>query len=260
MAPNTLTFPKSQPLILLGDNHGDWRNLLSLIDYKEITNATLIHLGDDGIGFQEDNHKEHELCNKLNEEFKKRNIHFYSLRGNHCNPKYFEGENRIALSHFQLIEDYTIGQWGEKKIQFVGGALSIDRLGRIPLRSYWPDEKVKYEPKKCQKVDILITHTCPSWCHPQRFGDLVEDWARIDKALKKDLQNERAILDQIFALCQPKYHYYGHMHHSWSEKINGCHHRLLDINELYEHPNLPLQPQHPKPNKKDNEIHSEKIP
>ena len=86
-----------------------------------------------------------------------------------------------------------------------------------------------------QKVDILVTHTAPSWCFPQQFNEIVYGWALEDAYLIGDLSNERAIVDEIFKLCKPKLHLYGHFHSSWTEEVNGCKHKLLDINEVWEY-------------------------
>jgi len=236
-----LIFPQNKPLILLGDNHGDWSSLFSLLDHNSVTNATLIHLGDDGIGFQPNKAATLSLCAQLNQRFKDRAIEFYSLRGNHCDPQYFTDPNLITMGNFNLIEDYTTGVWGDQTVQFVGGAISIDRKGRAPFISHWPNEGALFSPEKCVKVDILITHSCPPWCHPERLNSMVLGWAKIDPPLLAELKKEREILAEIFSLCQPKYHYYGHMHDSWNSKIGGCTHRLLAINELYEHHPIRLQ-------------------
>ena len=157
-----------------------------------------------------------------------------SIRGNHSDPYYFQGVNRISLSNFQLIEDYTVAEYDGKSIQFIGGAVSIDRTARKEGVSYWEDEAVELDRDKCKEVDILVTHTAPSWCFPQQFNEMVYGWARDDAYLLEDLTDERAIMDEIFKLCKPKLHLYGHFHSSWTEEINGCKHKLLNINETYE--------------------------
>jgi len=241
-----LVLDGKKPLLFLGDNHGNWNDLFSLLHHKNIQDCSLIHLGDDGVGFHRSAEKETELCVSLNERFQEKQIRFFSLRGNHCDPKYFEDPERIRLSHFELLADYTLAQWGNKTLQFIGGAISVDRKGRVPGHSYWPQEGIRFLPEKCKKVDILVTHSCPTWCHPQRFGPLVEDWARVDPTLKIDLQKEREQLDILFKKCQPTHHYYGHMHQSWTADIKNCRHRLLDINEVYEHPALTPRVSPPK--------------
>lgn len=225
----------NKPLLFIGDHHGSWMHVFDIIRYKRISDCYLISVGDSGIGFTP-NPKQLVQIGLLNAEFKENNITFLSIRGNHDDPAYFEGTDRVAESNFELIEDYTLAQHRGKTIQFIGGALSIDRTGRREGVSYWPGEGVNFVKDQCKEVDLLITHTAPSWCFPQQFGEIVYSWAREDAYLLEELTDERAVMDEILKLCKPKMHLYGHFHSSWSEEINGCKHRLLDINEIWQDP------------------------
>jgi len=224
----------NKPIILLGDHHGAWGTLWDLIVYKNIENCNLISVGDLGIGFKYKPEYEYKSCENLSNKFKQRNINFYGIRGNHDNPLFFTGKNRICYDNFELIEDYTVCAYENKQIQFIGGAISIDRTGRQIDVSYWENEGVIYEQAKCKKVDILITHTAPTYCFPQKFNEIVYGWAREDAYLIEDLTDERIVMDEIFKICQPSEHIYGHFHNSQIETYNGCVHRLLDINEMWE--------------------------
>jgi Icc-related predicted phosphoesterase len=232
MDGNMKILNKNKPILFLGDHHGEWSYLLDIIDAKKISDCYLISVGDSGIGFTNKENQE-KNNNWLNEEFKERNIVFMAARGNHDGPAYFQGANRVSLSNFELIEDYTTAEYNGKKIQFIGGAVSIDRIARKEGVSYWENEVVKLDRDKCKEVDILVTHTAPSWCFPQQFNEMVYGWALEDAYLIGDLSNERAIMDEIFKLCKPKLHLYGHFHSTWTEEINGCKHKLLDINEIW---------------------------
>lgn len=223
----------NHPIVVLGDTHGAWGDLLYDIELKNIENVNLISVGDLGVGFKPTKDLEYLQCEKLNARFKEKNIFFKGIRGNHDNPEYFKGSSRITLSNFELLEDYTVADHLGKKIAFVGGAVSIDRTGRKEGVSYWLNEPVEYLPNSCGKVDVLITHTAPSWCFPQQFNEMVYGWAREDAYLLEDLTDERAVMDELFKLFDPSLHFYGHFHSSWVEKINSCEHRLLNINELY---------------------------
>ena len=229
------TLNEKNSLIFLGDTHGAWNSVLHSIDVKKIDNAYLISVGDLGIGFEPSKEHRDKLYNGLNSFFKEKKINFYGIRGNHDNPKFFKGDDRIQLSNFELIEDYSVFQYGHKKIQFIGGAISIDRTSRHEGISYWEDEGVVFDKDKLQKVDMLVTHTAPSWCSPQAFNEMVYGWAREDAFLIEDLTDERTVMDEIFKICKPSYHFYGHFHHSWMELVNCCKHKLLDIDELYEY-------------------------
>ena len=222
----------NRPIYYLGDHHGGWDQLFSILERTNLEKCYLISVGDSGIGFRPLEKQINDL-NKLNQKFKKLDIIFMSIRGNHDDPYYYQGDNRICLDNFELIEDYSVYEHNSKLIQFIGGATSIDRSMRKEGISYWEKEGVNFNKDKLQKVDILITHTTPSWCYPQRLSKTVYDWALQDAYLLEDLADERAIMDEIFKVCRPCIHIYGHFHSSHIEEVNGCQHRLLDINEIY---------------------------
>lgn len=220
-----------KPLIILGDTHGQWSKLLYELTLKNVKECNILSVGDIGIGFATN---EFENAEFLNKRFKEKSINFYSIRGNHDNPSYFEGNKRIALSNFELVEDYTVAEYRGKTIQCIGGAISIDRKGRAKNVSWWSNESVNFEPRKCKEVDILVTHTAPSRCAPVEFGEIVYSWAEEDQELIKDLVKERKVMDDLLSLCKPEQHFYGHFHFSNTEVVNGCKHKLLNICELYE--------------------------
>lgn len=232
MDGNMKTLDKNRPILFLGDHHGAWLQLFDILDAKKISDCYLISVGDSGIGFTNKD-KQQRINEKLNNKFKDRNIIFMAIHGNHDDPDFFQGEDIVSLSNFELIEDYTIAEYGDKKIQFIGGATSIDRTARSEGISYWEGEVLNFERDKCQEVDILVTHTAPSWCFPQQFNEMVYGWAREDAFLIEDLTDERAIMDEICKICKPRLHLYGHFHSSWTERVNGCIHRLLNINEIW---------------------------
>jgi hypothetical protein len=229
------TLDDSKPLIFLGDIHGDWNQLFYYIEDKDITNCYIISVGDVGIGFKYKLEYEHVMCEKINSILAERNLHFLGIRGNHDNPAFFTSKSKIKMDHFELLEDYSLLSYRNKTIQLIGGAVSVDRIGRKLGISYWLDEGVKLKKRKCKKVDVLVTHTAPSFCFPQQFNEIVYGWAKEDAHLLKDLTKERAVLDEIFKICSPSLHIYGHFHTSKTEEINECKHRLLDINELWEY-------------------------
>lgn len=223
----------NKSILFLGDNHGSWSELLFKINTKKISNSIIISVGDLGIGF----HPSQDIitCGFLNKEFKKNNINFYGIRGNHDDPSAFKGNDRICLDNFELVEDYSVFEHDSNLIQLIGGAVSIDRTGRTVGVSYWENEGVVFDRDACKKVDILVTHTAPSYCFPQQFNEIVYGWAREDAYLLEDLTDERAVMDEIFKICKPSIHLYGHFHSSHTERINGCMSKLLGINEIWEY-------------------------
>lgn len=96
----------------------------------------------------------------MNRKLRKANNEMIIIRGNHDCPKRFIGkwiEEKILFA-----EDYHILEFNDKKIQLVGGAISIDRSERVVNRSWWVNEEVKFIPERIEKVDILITHATPT--------------------------------------------------------------------------------------------------
>jgi len=223
---------KNKPIFYVGDHHGNWGQLFWFTDRLKIENCYLISVGDSGIGFKPQKEQLIDI-KQLNKKFKKHDIIFMSIRGNHDDPSYYNGTDRIELSNFETIEDYTVMEHNGKLIQFIGGATSIDRSMRKEGVSYWSGEGLNFNGDKLQKVDTLITHTAPTWCFPQRFNKMVYDWAKDDGYLLEELTLEREVMGEIFKVCQPSLHLYGHFHDSWNEEVNGCKHRLLNINEIW---------------------------
>lgn len=85
-------------------------------------------------------------------------------------------------------------------------------------------------------IDSVITHTAPSYCELQTKSGLTR-WAIDDPALLKDVQTERATMDQLLHRLQADKHpvshwYYGHFHQSWHAVLDGVFYRMLDIMEF----------------------------
>jgi putative phosphoesterase len=228
------TFNK-QNLIFIGDTHGNNRAIESACEASD--NSLIIHVGDFGLGFA-DVYREAETLNELNNLAEEHNNNIVIIRGNHDSKDRFNFF-RNRLSNVHLPEDYEIYQYNDKKILFVGGAISIDRKGRTEYISYWSDEVVVLREDLCQSADVLVTHSTATYCFPTRLAPIVVEWAEEEMEkygtdLLKELKEEREKIDRIIELCKPKYHFYGHMHDSWSEEIDGCVHRLLNIDEIHE--------------------------
>lgn len=220
-------------LLFIGDIHGNF-HFLNECCYK-VENSLIIQVGDCGLGFHSTNYEE-EYLKKINNTCEQFNNQLLLLFGNHDSRDRFAFfRQKNIFNNITFLDDYDVVKYKDKTIQFIGGAVSIDRTGRTLGVSHWEDEGVVFDRDACQKVDILVTHTAPSFCAPQKFNEMVYGWAREDAYLLEDLIDERAVMDEIFKICSPKYHFYGHFHFAHSETINDCRHKLLDIDELYEY-------------------------
>lgn len=242
-------------LQFLGDIHGNFNYLKELINLYNITDTTIIQVGDFGIGFTSKENDE-KLLSDLNSFLTKNNIVLYAIRGNHDNPDYFIGNH--ILSNLKLMPDYSVITINDYNILLVGGAISIDRVPRmkenlhylesnVDKEVYWVDEVIKYNEdnkdfiKTLTNIDVLVTHTAPSKCNPNNafgFHPIVDSFAKRDFKLKNELITERKLLDDMFNDLKKnndiKYHFYGHFHYSNVESWDNTLHILLNINEFYE--------------------------
>lgn len=239
-------------ILILGDIHGNFNYLKTLLNSKKVSDCYIIQVGDFGVGFTSEANEKY-ILEGLNDFLSTRNIIMYAIRGNHDDPNYFDG--RFKYTNLELIPDYTILELEGNRILCIGGAVSVDRTIRIKedminarygssKRSYWYDETIVFNEeaiRNANNINILVTHTAPDFCEPDNkfgYGNLVEEFAREDIKLKDDLKTERDLMTIIFDMISDNNkidsHFYGHFHRSHEQKIVNCKHRLLDINELYE--------------------------
>jgi predicted phosphodiesterase len=243
-------------LLFLGDIHGNFKIVKYYISIYDIKDANIIQLGDFGVGFESFN-KEKKDLEFVNYFLVKNNVHLWAIRGNHDFKPYFD-KDPFGLSNIHLVSDYSVLNLSGKNILFVGGAISIDREWRYtndqrrgdysikPGQSWWKDEIFTLDKDKIstlRNIDIVVTHTCPSYCSTtgKNIFDpfvkkIIKDTGDIN--LKDELIEERQQLDDLFYLLKLnnniKYAYYGHFHKSECIEHDGTKFRLLGINELWE--------------------------
>ena len=224
----------SNPVYIIGDIHGAFNRLMKKVSDLDLKDCTLICVGDLGMGFNYSPEGERGGCVRMNEFLAERRILFMSIRGNHDDPQYFCGPNRIDLSHFRLLPDYHTEIINDEKFLFVGGAVSIDRVYRKEGLSYWSDELFVLKPELVEKCDVLITHSAPSW-----IGDFdkegISSWCEKDKTLWDLCYKERIEHNELIKLCQPSKSYHGHFHASHWVDFDGCYATILAIEEMKEH-------------------------
>jgi len=225
-------------MFLLGDIHGDFNKVAYMAyDNSNLTvPRNIIQVGDFGAGFSKSFYEDMAYLNNV---LKKHNTFLYVIRGNHDDPSYFNGD--LKLSNLQLLPDYSVINIEDKNILCVGGAISIDRKSRVVNKSWWVDEVFNLNPEKysnLRDIDIVITHTAPSFCYPVDFNQLVYNYAYYDKKLLRDLQFERNQLNQLYLNLIERnnieYWFYGHFHTSNAEKIDQTWFHLLSINQTME--------------------------
>jgi hypothetical protein len=221
----------TEKIILLGDHHGEWNRVFYDIKRLDIKNCILIQVGDGGEGFTSID-KQMAQFNIFNEKFKERNIQYLAIRGNHSNPIYFDG--RVQLSNLKLLSDYTYLKINGETFLFVGGAISIDRILRVPNVSWWEDERFVLKPDLVKKVDVLITHSAPYWIGPfDKSG--IDYYCQKDSLLWGECVQERKDITELLKLAKPSRSYHGHFHITAQVDFDGCLARILNIHEMIEH-------------------------
>ena len=244
-------------ILYLGDIHGNFSLIHQYVKNYDIKDAHIIQVGDFGVGFALLD-KERRALGMFHDLFVKNNVIVWAIRGNHDFKPYFDNDP-FGFSNIRLVPDYTVLEIEGKKILCVGGAVSVDREWRytgaqrrgefdvVPGQSWWKDEVFVLEKEKVvdlKGINIVVTHTCPSYCPPDNtfgFGSFVEGIIRDtgDVGLKTDLNVERQAMNDLFHYLKINgnnidNHYYGHFHKSEVQNYDGIVHRMLGVGELWE--------------------------
>lgn len=250
-------FPKAKGVVVCGDIHGDFTQLVHKCCVKYgMTDTLIVVAGDCGFGFEKAGYYE-TLYRKCDKQLSKANNWLVLIRGNHDNPAYFNLQP-IRYQRWMTLPDYSVVKACGRTILCVGGATSIDRLWRISAKEYhlpnpddplapnvfWRNESPFFDKEKLSMidetcaVDVMITHTSPSFCELSSHQGL-HDWAMRDESLMDDVKYERKVMDNLFKHLKEKNHplrhwFYAHYHQSWHAEIDGVQFNMLDIMELKE--------------------------
>lgn len=254
------TYPEAKSLVICGDIHGAFVPLVyeMCVRYGMLDTLVIV-AGDCGFGFEKLGAYD-LIFRRIEKRLVENNCWIAMVRGNHDDPAYFEpdasGHTAIEHKRWRTIPDYSIIQACGRTILYIGGAVSVDRqirlreMERHPGKQYyWSNEVPRYDAEALDaireeglKVDIVVSHTAPSFCEYRSKQGLVS-WAQEDGALLKDCNAERATMDNILAHLRRDGHplerwYYGHFHNSWHGEIDGVWFKMLDIMELLEVPRI----------------------
>ena len=256
-----LSFPETKTIIVSGDIHGDFNQLVfKLCIQYQLTDTLLIVAGDCGFGFEKKEYYE-QMVRRNTKRMNQANNWIVFVRGNHDNPAYFDGV-MFNFKRFIAVPNYTILQACNHTILCVGGAISIDRIYRInewnkrkyrlhlndsqenniSRNLYWKNEAPIYDSDKMNAIrtsfliDTVVTHTAPSHCELFSKSNL-NQWAENDLSLIEDIQFERKTMDMLLHHLKTDNHpinhwYYGHFHQSWHSAIDGILYQMLDIMEF----------------------------
>jgi hypothetical protein len=223
----------NKPIYISGDLHGLWDSLFRKIEHYDIKDCVLISVGDVGVGFIPHDKQIRQFI-QLNNRFKKRDIQFMAIPGNHDNRMYFKGIDRVVLSHMELLDDYTYKTLNDQKFLFVGGAISVDRMYRKEGISYWKDEVFVLDESKIEECDVLITHSAPNFIGPVDKQN-ISSFCEKDPTLWDECVAERLAHNRLFEIAKPKYSYHGHFHVNDTRVVDGCKAMIIEELGIVEH-------------------------
>lgn len=223
-----------------GDLHGNLEYLKYIINSYHLTNSVIFICGDVGLGFQPK--WERSIIDFINQKLIEANCYIIGVRGNHDNPLCFQDVDLVKDNgqprNWLNVPDYTIVHVSNQNVLCIGGGISIDRLYRLEKGyGYWSDEGVRYQAKVTEPINIICTHSAPSFCYPTDKGGIVMQFAQSDPNLLKDLEEERKLLDRVYEDYKNDitHWYYGHFHKNQIEVINNITFTLLNIGDISRH-------------------------
>lgn len=225
----------NKKVFVVGDIHGQFKQLIYELKRKKISDSLIIIAGDIGLGFESPIHYDNVYNGDMKKYLEGNNVVVLAVRGNHDDPKYFNGDLKLDFPNFKTVPDYTTISTDCGRILCIGGATSIDRQYRKDMqlgrknKLYWENEAVILSEEHFLSitlpVDYIVTHTCPHFCYPNDKNQL-DYWAVFDDKLLDDVNSERMTMSNIFLYIQetvglPKKWFYGHFHEYHEETIKG---------------------------------------
>jgi Calcineurin-like phosphoesterase len=226
-------------MVLLGDVHGRWQDLVNLLRRVQVAGQDILQLGDFGLGFSPRDLEDRILA-FLDGLLVDLGARLWVIRGNHDQKARWELSTVQPWTALHLVPDYTVLHLDGHSVLCVGGAISVDRRARGPA-SCWPDEGFVLDPDRLGHLYLgnlyaVATHTAPHSAFPREFGSIVWEFAQRDPTLLDDLRAERQALtslaERIAERAAPRHWCYGHFHGHMVEDIGTTRYRLVDVLEL----------------------------
>lgn len=210
-------------IYITGDKHGDFREIFYFCYENRTTlDDIMIILGDAGINYYA-NEKDYILKDSLlqypitffcihgNHEERPENIKTYKTKRFHDGVVYYEEDYPNVL----FAKDGEIYNFNNHKVLVIGGAYSVDKYFRLDRGYNWyeseqPNEETKNKVVSVlkdlnNKVDIILSHTCPYKYLPREMFLEGIDQSTVDNSTEH-------FLDEIEKSTDYNLWYCGHYH------------------------------------------------
>jgi Calcineurin-like phosphoesterase len=226
---------KTDSLYFAGDSHGSYKSIFDWNNGNE--NSIAIHVGDAC-------YPEIEI-QKFSRRLKQKNNKLFIVKGNH---EYFDLFDREAIFEDSVFycKDYSILNINDKNFLLVGGAISIDRQYRIKEKLLNPRKETFYrkdepiflhpEVELIRDISYLVTHTAPRRWIPFLNPSFVNEWAKNDPELIKDLDRENETVSDLFEIVKKNNPligvFAGHFHRHIVSEEDGVKINILAIDEI----------------------------
>lgn len=200
-----------------GDWHMDWGWARRAVRYAADQGAQhVVHLGDFGYTFEQ------EYLTEVTSVLSACGMYLWFVDGNH---ESFSWLNRCAIdpeigfrpvtSRIAHLPRGFRWEWGGVHFLAMGGAHSVDRMARVPGRSWWPEEIIT--PRQVNAAgaagptDVLVSHDCPAAVVIPGIDDLDTPAPFAREELRRSFEH-RQLLQTLCAVTQPSAIWHGHYH------------------------------------------------
>jgi Icc-related predicted phosphoesterase len=214
-----------EKIMIVGDVHGEWDKLNDLINHKKPD--IILQCGDFG-WWPNLECKAKTLYGGLKQKswklegIKANNTKIYWCDGNHEDhyalERFTPDKPRYSILLYKGVYYMPRGSVFKlpdgRNVMFIGGADSIDKNHRTLGIDWFEEELINYEQQNHildydEKVDIIISHTCPL------------EWEPRECLFGKEQDPTRKILSAVLEKFKPDMWIHGHWHIEKSGKHNN---------------------------------------
>jgi hypothetical protein len=199
-------------LAFLGDLHCDYEyTRKAIVRAKKEGAQVIVQLGDFGYQFPD------TYLDMIQGWMHSYGMLFTFIDGNHENfdilysyPVSEDGVRRLRERLWHLPRGF---RWNWSGVNFLalGGAHSVDKSGRTPGASWWPQEHINYAEFATTieggPTDVMVTHDCPKG-FDLKLGD--SSWIPEEDLVSADMH--RHIVFSVVQAVTPKWLFHGHYH------------------------------------------------